>query len=107
MSLAKAAKETSQATDRKIAKPYQPTPDERAALEERAHHGKETPRVKVSSDQNAHHISLDHPKPYYGCFLLMKALGTLDPAFYQGFVPQLAKAATAGREVWTKYRSIL
>jgi hypothetical protein len=33
MSLAKAAKETSQATDRKIAKPYEPTPDERAAIQ--------------------------------------------------------------------------
>jgi len=95
MSLAKAAKETSQATDRKIAKPYEPTPDERAALEAVRARRKATPRVQV--DENAHKLVLDHPEPYYGCSLLMKALGTLDPDFYQGFVSQLAKAATQGQ----------
>jgi hypothetical protein len=79
-----------------IAKPYEPTPDERAALEEVRTRGKQTPRVKMSSDENAHKLVLDHPEPYYGCCLLMKALGTLDPAFYQGFVSQIAKAASLG-----------
>jgi hypothetical protein len=82
-----------------IAKRYEPTPEERRALEAVRDRGKETPRVKVSSDENAHKLVLDHPEPYYGCFLLMKALGSLDPDFYQGFVPQLAKAATLGQSV--------
>ena len=78
-----------------IAKPYEPTPEEHAALEAVRARRKETPRVKV--DENAHKLVLDHPEPYYGCSLLMKALGTLDPDFYQGFVSQLAKAATQGQ----------
>jgi hypothetical protein len=80
-----------------IAKPYEPTPEEHAALEAVRARRKETPRVKV--DENAHKLVLDHPEPYYGCSLLMKALGTLDPDFYQGFVPQLAKAATQGQSL--------
>jgi hypothetical protein len=87
MSLPKAA-------DRKIAKPYEPTSDELAALEAVRARRRATPRVKA--DENAHKLVLDHPEPYYGCCLLMKALGTLDPAFYQGFVSQIAKAASLG-----------
>jgi hypothetical protein len=99
MSLAKAAKETSQAADRKIAKRYEPTPDELAALEEVRTRRKETPRVKASSDENAHKLVLDHPEPYYGCFLLMKALGTFEPDFYGGIVPQLAQVVTRAGKV--------
>jgi hypothetical protein len=95
----KAAKEIPRSANRKIAKVYQPSPDERAALEEVRTRGKQTPRVKMSSDENAHKLVLDHPEPYYGCCLLMKALGTLDPAFYQDFVSQLAKAATLGEKL--------
>lgn len=56
-----------------IVKPYEPTLDERAALEEVRTRGKQTPRVKMSSDENAHKLVLDHPEPYYGCCLLMKS----------------------------------
>jgi hypothetical protein len=87
------------AGDRKIAKPYEPTSDELAALEAVRARRKETPRVTASSDENAHKLVLDHPEPYYGCCLLMKALGTLDPDFYQGFLPQLARAATQGQSL--------
>jgi hypothetical protein len=83
--------------DRKIAKSYEPTPDERTALEAVRARGKKTARVKA--DENAHKLVLDHPEPYYGCSLLMKALGTLDPDFYQGFLSQLAKAATLGQSL--------
>jgi len=82
----------------KIAKPYEPTPDERAALEAVRARRKETPRVKAS-EKNEHRLLLDHPEPYYGCFLLMKALGTFDSDFYAGIVPQLAKAATQGQSL--------
>jgi len=85
--------------DRKIAKPYEPTPDERAALEAVRARRKETPRVTASSEKNEHRLLLDHPEPYYGCLLLMKALGTAEPDFYAGIVPQLAKAATQGQSL--------
>jgi hypothetical protein len=94
MPLATAAKETA---NRKIAKPYEPTSDELAALEAVRARRRATPRVKA--DENAHKLVLDHPEPYYGCFLLMKALGTLDPDFYQGFLPQIAQASTRGEKL--------
>jgi hypothetical protein len=75
------------------------TPDERAALEAVRARRKETPRVKASSEKNEHRLLLDHPEPYYGCLLLMKALGTAEPDFYAGIVPQLAKAATQGQSL--------
>jgi hypothetical protein len=84
------------AGDRKIAKPYEPTPDERAALEAVRTRMKETPRVKASSEPNARKLELQHPEPYYGRFLLMRALGTADLDFYAGIIPQIAKAATLG-----------
>ena len=52
-----------------------------------------------ASEKNEHRLLLDHPEPYYGCFLLMKALGTFDSDFYAGIVPQLAKAATQGQSL--------
>ena len=64
MSLAKAAKET-EAIDRKIAKPYEPTPDERAALEA-VRSRRKTPRVKVSRKKGMVSLSLDCPEESYG-----------------------------------------
>lgn len=82
-----------------VTKIYEPTVKERAAEEAVRAHWKETPRVKVSSDENAHKIEFEHPSPYHACFVLMEALGTADSNFYQGIVPQLAKAATVGQKV--------
>jgi hypothetical protein len=82
-----------------VAKIYEPTVEERAAEEAVRAHWKETPRVKVSSDENAHKIELEHPSPYHACFVLMKALGTSDSGFYAGILPQIAKAATLGEKV--------
>jgi hypothetical protein len=85
--------------NRQIAKTYQPTPDERAAEEAVRTRMKRTPRVKASVEENGVHLLLNHPKPYYGCFLLMKALGTFDPDFYAGIIPQLARASTQAQNV--------
>ena len=82
-----------------VTKIYEPTVKERAAEEAVRAHWKETPRVKVSSDENAHKIEFEHPSPYHACFVLMEALGTADSNFDQGIVPQLAKAATVGQKV--------
>jgi hypothetical protein len=82
-----------------IAKRYEPTPEEHAALEAVRAGRKETPRVTASPEKNVHKLLLDHPEPYYGRFLLMKALGTFEPDFYAGIVPQLAKAVTLGQSL--------
>src|SRR6266536_2406642 len=82
-----------------IVKPYQPTPGERAAEEAVRAGRKKTPRVTASPEKNVHKLLLDHPEPYYGRFLLMKALGTFEPDFYAGIVPQLAKAVTLGQSL--------
>jgi hypothetical protein len=94
----KAAKKTPGAPDRKIAKPYEPTPDESAALEA-VHSRKKTPRVKVSQKKGVVNLSLDCPVESYGQFLLMEALGTVEPDFAAEILPQLAKAATHGHKV--------
>ena len=96
----KAAKEIPRSANRKIAKVYQPTPDERAAVEAVRTCRKKTPRVKVdSSKQNAHKLVLDHPSPYHACFLLMRAIGTNEPDFHAGILPQIAQASTRREKV--------
>ena len=80
-------------------KAYEPTPDERAALEAVRARRKETPRVTASVKGEVAKLLLDHPDQYYGTFLLMEALGTSEPDFYAGIVPQLARAATLGEKV--------
>ena len=95
------AKETSQATDRKIAKPYEPTPDERAVRETvRARRARRL-HVKVSVKKGAVHLSLDdHPqKPNEEFLLLMEALGTSDPDICGEILLQLGKVATQGENV--------
>jgi hypothetical protein len=85
--------------DREIAKAYQPTPDERATLEAVRAHMRETPRVTASVKGEVAKLLLDHPDQYYGTFLLMETLGTSEPDFYAGILPQLARAATQGQSV--------
>src|SRR4029453_2161679 len=101
MSLAKAAKETSQATDRKIAKPCEPTPNERAAMETLARKEK-TPRVKVAETKGKKVVSLDHPNQAYGHALLMKALATDDVDFPDEILAQLASASMHDGKVYDR-----
>jgi hypothetical protein len=91
------------AGDQRIAKAYQPTPDERAAREAFRGRTRKTPRVKVAMSVKkgkvAADISLNHPDQFYGSYLLMETLGTTEPDFYTGLLVQLGKAVTRGQSV--------
>ena len=86
---------------RDLAKSYEPTPHERAALE--AYRIQEesplAPRLRVTENDGATTICPDHPKPSVGNVLLMDALGTRDWDFLEGFLMQLADAGSKGRKV--------
>jgi hypothetical protein len=95
-------KNASKAKTRAVAKPYQPAPHERAALE--THRTQEeqsplAPRLRVTENDGATTICPDHPKPDVGYLLLMDALGTRDPDFLEGLLTQLADAGSKGRKV--------
>ncbi len=87
---------------RAVAKPYEPTPEERAAMESYFAHRRESPpapRMKVSEKDGIARVSPDHPEPALGQVLLMKAVGTADDNFLDGLLGQLANAGSKGREV--------
>jgi hypothetical protein len=82
---------------RDLAKSYEPTPHERAALE--AHRIQEdesplAPRLRVTENDGATTICPDHPEPSVGGVLLMEALGTTDPDFLDGILLQLLNAGS-------------
>ena len=87
------------ATD--IVKPYEPTPDERAAMEILARKEK-TPRVKVAETKGKKELSLDHPNQAYGHALLMKALATDDVDFPDEILTQLASASMHNGKVYDR-----
>jgi hypothetical protein len=88
-----------QAATRDIAKPYEPTPDERAAREAVRTRRKNTPRVKVTVDNGVGQISLDHPDQAHGYWLLMQLFATGENDFTGEFLEQLANAAANGQRV--------
>jgi hypothetical protein len=74
---------------RDLAKSYEPTPQERAALEAYRIQEEESPlapRLRVTENDGATTICPDHPKPSVGNVLLMDALGTRDWDFLEGFL---------------------
>ena len=54
------------------------------------------PRVKISNDGDIPVVMPDHPNKAIGCALLMQAIGTTDADFLNGFLCQLADAASRG-----------
>jgi hypothetical protein len=85
-----------------LAKPYEPTPNERAVAEAyfaRKKKSPPSPRRKVSMQGDVATISPDHPEAGIGHLLLMKALGTTESDFIDGLLAQLANAVTKGRVV--------
>ncbi len=85
-----------------VAKPYEPTPEERIAVEAMAALKKElqvAPRMKVTEKKGVSQISPDHPDLAVGHILLMEALGTVELDFLDGLLGQLANAGTQGRIV--------
>lgn len=84
-----------------LAKPYQPTPEERAAVAAHLARKKQkppAPRIKLSEQGGAIQISTDHPKPPLGQVLVMQALGTTDTDFFNGLMGQLINAGTHGKK---------
>jgi hypothetical protein len=71
-----------------IAKPYQPTEDERRAREA-IRSRKKVPRIKLAvsqeKDRPTVNITLDHLDQSYGHDVLMRAIGTSDPRSGTGF----------------------
>jgi hypothetical protein len=89
-------------TSQSLTRPYEPTPQERAAMEAyfaRKKGKPPAPRMKISEKGGVIHISPDHACPPIGQALLMEALGTTDADFLDGLLGQLANAGSQGREV--------
>ena len=88
---------------RSLAKPYEPTPQERRVMESYFARQAQTPaapRLKVSDDSSgATEVAPDHPDPRMGLSLLAEALATTDVSFVVGLISQLADAGTRGRKV--------
>ncbi len=90
------------AKTKQVAKPYEPTPQERAAMEAYLARKKETPpvpRMKVSDKAGVAQFSPDHVEPALGHALLMEAIGTTNLEFLDGLLGQLANAGSQGRKV--------
>jgi hypothetical protein len=74
------------------AKPYEPTPQERAVTETYVARREEmvsSPRLKVSKKGNVVEVAPDHPDMLTSAHLLMQALGTTDPCFLRGLLYQV------------------
>jgi len=87
---------------RDVAKPYELTPRERAAVEDNFAKLEEktpAPRVKIETEGGRFIIQPDHPMPSVGIRLLMEATGTTDLSFLYGLLYKLAGAATTDGEV--------
>jgi hypothetical protein len=87
---------------KQVAKPYEPTPQEREGMEvyrARRKERKPAPRMKVMEKKGVSQISPDHPDLAVGHILLMEALGTVELDFLDGLLGQLANAGTQGRVV--------
>ena len=88
-------------TEKAVAKPYEPTPEERAAMEAYLARKRETapaPRMKVSEKRGVAHTMIDHPEPALGTVLLMDAIGAIDTDFFSGLLRQLVNAGSKGQE---------
>ena len=88
-------------TDTKdLVTPYEPTPQERAAVEAYFVRNKEKPpgaRMKVSEKDGVTQIAPDHPEAAVAHVLLMEAIGAKDLDFLDGLLRQLVNAGTQGR----------
>jgi len=82
-------KETAPKAGTELAKPYEPKPEERAALAAYFDQKKQrppAPRIKLAERGGAVHVSTDHPMPSLGNVLIMQALATADSDFYDGLL---------------------
>ena len=89
-------------TEKAVTKPYEPTPQERTAIEAYLTQKREkapAPRMRVSETGGVAQVSPDHPESAFGATLLMAALGTTDLDFLNGLLGQIANAGSRGSEV--------
>jgi hypothetical protein len=89
----------SEGTD--LAKPYEPTPEERATLVAhlaRMDQKPPAPRIKLTQKGENFHTSTDHPMPLFGRALVMQALGTADADFFDGLLAQLVNASAQDKK---------
>jgi hypothetical protein len=93
-------KETAPPTGTDAAKLYKPTPEESAALVAYFDEKKQrlpAPRIKLTEKNGTVEVSTDHPMPSLGNALIMRALATADPAFFDGLLSQLVNVGTQGK----------
>jgi hypothetical protein len=76
-----------------VAKPYEPTPDERSAIESFRARRKRTPQLKVRKKRGREIVAIDHPDPTSAQAVLLRALGSNEPDFLNGILNQLANTA--------------
>jgi hypothetical protein len=84
-----------------VAKPYEPTSEERAAAAAhlaRRQQRPPSPRIKLAEKAGAVQVTTDHPAPALGATLVMQALGTTDSDFFDGLIGQLINAGTQGKK---------
>jgi hypothetical protein len=84
-----------------LAKPYEPKPEEKAALAaylDRRKQKPPAPRIKLAEKGGAIEVSTDHPMPSLGYTLVKQALGIADPDFFDGLLSQLINAGTQGKQ---------
>jgi hypothetical protein len=94
-------KQDRKAKEKALAAPYEPTPREKTALDAyRARKaGKSpSPSLKATKAKGTTSIAPDHPDIAIGGKLLMGALGTTSPDFYEGLLTQLVSAGSKGQE---------
>jgi hypothetical protein len=94
-------KETAPAVGTDLAKPYEPTPVERAALAayfDEKNRRPPAPRIKLTEKGGTVEVSTDHPMPSLGNALIMRALATADPGFFDGLLSQLVNVGSPGKK---------
>jgi hypothetical protein len=84
-----------------LAKPYEPTAEERAALAAYLDWKKQKPPlppVKLIEKGGTIQVEVDHPMPSLGDKLIMQAHGTADADFFDGLLGQLASVSAPGKK---------
>jgi hypothetical protein len=87
--------------DSKVAKPYDPTPRERRAVEASAATRQARPPVPplkiTATEPSTQVVSVAHPDQAFGEEVLASALGSAEPTFMRGLLLQLANVANITR----------
>jgi|RhiMethySRZTD1v2_1073278.scaffolds.fasta_scaffold745894_1 hypothetical protein len=81
-----------------LAKRYEPTGEEKTAMEATRARRVKTPRIKATPTDKAVELSLDHPDGVHGRALLMSAFGTGEGAFIDELLVQLGRASSDGAQ---------